>query len=118
MIIWSQLCSSSYYNIDILWINGPLSNNCDAYIFRIIRSADKVFKDAAMFDRTEDEERSFVMYMKYFNILKQVKSKPDYKKQKVWHMQILIRNSVYIHGCRILSWTVQLLLNISLMSHT
>ncbi|XP_012937309.1 ubiquitin carboxyl-terminal hydrolase 8 [Aplysia californica] len=56
----------------------PLGNNVNI----IIRSAAKVFKDAESFDGQNDEERSFVMYIKYFNILKQVKSKPDYKKQK------------------------------------
>lgn len=49
----------------------------------IIKSKNKVFQDAEAYDLQGDEEKAFVFYMKYFNLLRLVKSKPDYKKQKV-----------------------------------
>ncbi|XP_059143552.1 ubiquitin carboxyl-terminal hydrolase 8-like [Physella acuta] len=48
----------------------------------IIKSNNKVFQDAEAYDLQGDEERAFVFYIKYFNLLRLVKSKPEYKKQK------------------------------------
>ena len=52
---------------------------------RIVKSSKKVFQDAELYDSKGDEERSFVLYLKYFNIVQQIKQKADYKKQMVSH---------------------------------
>lgn len=51
--------------------------------FSLVKSAEKVFKEAEKFDAKGDEESAFIMYMKYFNIVKVVRSSADYKKNKV-----------------------------------
>ena len=43
-----------------------------------------MFREAENLDSQGDEERAFIMYMRYFNIIKQVKTSPDYKKNKVF----------------------------------
>ncbi|XP_059172661.1 ubiquitin carboxyl-terminal hydrolase 8-like [Physella acuta] len=48
----------------------------------IIKSNKKVFEDAEAYDLQGDEERAFIFYIKYFNMLRLIKSKPEYKKQK------------------------------------
>nr|KAG5693667.1 hypothetical protein BaRGS_017397 [Batillaria attramentaria] len=48
----------------------------------LVKSADKMFHEAEKCFKAEDEERAFVMYMKYFNVVKQVKINADYKKNK------------------------------------
>ena len=42
-----------------------------------------MFGEAKAADAAEDEERAFIMYMRFFNIVTQIKAHQDYKKQKV-----------------------------------
>ena len=48
-----------------------------------MKSADKMFMEAERLDQQGDEEKAFIMYMRYFNIVKQVKTNADYRKNKV-----------------------------------
>jgi len=48
---------------------------------RLVKSAEKTFKEAERSDDLGDEERAYILFMKYFNVLTIVKTKADYKKQ-------------------------------------
>ncbi|XP_048242717.1 ubiquitin carboxyl-terminal hydrolase 8-like [Haliotis rufescens] len=48
----------------------------------IIKSADKTFREAVHQDELSDEERAFVLYMRYFNVIQIAKKKAEYIKQK------------------------------------
>ncbi|ESO95142.1 hypothetical protein LOTGIDRAFT_215305 [Lottia gigantea] len=63
----------------------------------IIKSADKLYKEASKHDDLADEERSYVLFMKYFNVISQAKRKPDYKKQKEYY-DSLIGNRNQLHA--------------------
>ena len=53
-------------------------------VHSLVKSADTMFREAENLDSQGDEERAFIMYMRYFNIVQQVKASPDYKKNKVF----------------------------------
>ncbi|CAL1537539.1 unnamed protein product [Lymnaea stagnalis] len=61
----------------------------DSPVSIIVRSSNKVFQDAETFDSQGDEEKAFVLYLKYFNIIKQIKTKAEYKKQKEYFDKLL-----------------------------
>ncbi|GFR96126.1 ubiquitin carboxyl-terminal hydrolase 8 [Elysia marginata] len=63
----------------------PLGNNVNV----IVRSSKKVFQEAEFNDAKGDEERSYVLYLKYFNIITQIKQKAEYKKQKAFFDDII-----------------------------
>ena len=44
-----------------------------------------MLKEADAADLLGDEERAYVLYMKYFNVIQLIKKAADYKKQKVWY---------------------------------
>ena len=49
----------------------------------MVKTADKMLKEAEQGDMLGDEERAYVLYMKYFNVVTFLKKSADYKKQKV-----------------------------------
>ena len=54
------------------------------YVYSLVKSVDTTFREAEKFDSQGDEERAFIMYMRYFNIVKHIKANADYKKNKVF----------------------------------
>ena len=50
---------------------------------RFIKSADKLYKNAEESELLGDEEKAYVMYMKYFNIISAIKNTVEYKKNHV-----------------------------------
>lgn len=65
---------------DILW---------DSWIFfRLINSAQKIHKEAELNESLGDDERAYILYMKYFNVVTLARKLPDYKKQKVVGRQL------------------------------
>ncbi|XP_067653000.1 ubiquitin carboxyl-terminal hydrolase 8-like [Haliotis asinina] len=48
----------------------------------IIKSADKTFREAVHQDELSDEERAYVLYMRYFNVIQMARKKSEYIKQK------------------------------------
>ncbi|KAL8615253.1 hypothetical protein ACOMHN_050294 [Nucella lapillus] len=55
----------------------------------LVKSADTMFREAEKHDLQGDEEKAFIMYMRYFNIVKQVKTNSDYKKNKQYYDGLL-----------------------------
>ncbi len=51
--------------------------------FRFVKSADKVFKRAEQENLLGDEERAYVFYMKFFNLVSAIKKTAEYKKNEV-----------------------------------
>lgn len=76
---------------DILW---------DSWIFfRLINSAQKIHKEAELNESLGDDEKAYILYMKYFNVVTLARKLPDYKKQKV------VDNSGH-HLCNMIPWKV------------
>jgi len=49
----------------------------------LVKTADKILKEAEHCELLHDEEKAYVMFMKYFNVVTCIKKTPDYKKDKV-----------------------------------
>ena len=56
---------------------------------RLVKTADKMLKEADHSDVLMDEERAYVLFMKYFNVVTFLKKTADYKKQKVYYDDLL-----------------------------
>jgi hypothetical protein len=52
-------------------------------IFRLIKSAEKIHKEAELHESLGDEEKAYIMCMKYFNVVTLIRKSAEYKKQKV-----------------------------------
>ena len=59
------------------------------YISRLVKTADKMLKEAEHSDKLMDEERAYVLFMKYFNVVTFLKKSADYKKQKAYFDDLL-----------------------------
>ena len=55
----------------------------------LVKTADKMLKEAEQGDLLGDEERAYVLYMKYFNVVTFLKKSADYKKQKQYYDSLL-----------------------------
>ena len=55
----------------------------------LVKTADKMLKEAEQGDMLGDEERAYVLYMKYFNVVTFLKKSADYKKQKQYYDSLL-----------------------------
>jgi len=53
-------------------------------VFRYVKSAQSLFTYAEEAYCSKDEERAYVLYMRYFNIIQLVKKSAEYKKNKVF----------------------------------
>lgn len=67
--------------------------------FRLINSAQKIHKEAELNESLGDDEKAYILYMKYFNVVTLARKLPDYKKQKV------VDNSGH-HLCNMIPWKV------------
>ena len=62
-----------------------------------MKTADKMLKEAEHSEMLMDEERAYVLFMKYFNVVSYIKKTADYKKQKVgWFSLSLSAKSVIV----------------------
>lgn len=59
-----------------------------------VQSACKVFKAAEESRLDRDEERAYVLYMKYLTIYDLIKKRPDFKQQQDYFMTMLGANSI------------------------
>ncbi|XP_052267867.1 ubiquitin carboxyl-terminal hydrolase 8-like [Dreissena polymorpha] len=55
----------------------------------LVKTADKILKEAEHSDLMEDEERAYVLFMKYFNLVTFLKKTADYKKEKTYYYNLL-----------------------------
>uniref|UniRef100_A0A8D3CSG9 Ubiquitin carboxyl-terminal hydrolase 8 n=1 Tax=Scophthalmus maximus TaxID=52904 RepID=A0A8D3CSG9_SCOMX len=58
-----------------------------------VQSACKIFKAAEEFRLDRDEEKAYVLYMKYLTVYEIIKKRPDFKEQPDYFMTILGPNS-------------------------
>lgn len=58
-----------------------------------VQSACKIFKLAEEYRLDRDEERAYVMYMKYLTVYDIIKKRPDFKQQPEYYMTMLGPNS-------------------------
>lgn len=58
--------------------------------FRLINSAQKIHKEAELNESLGDDEKAYILYMKYFNVVTLARKLPDYKKQKVVDNLVII----------------------------
>ena len=52
--------------------------------FSYVKSAQSLFTSAEESYGNKDEERAYVLYMRYFNVIQHVKKSAEYKKNKVF----------------------------------
>lgn len=50
---------------------------------RCVKSAQPLFANAEEAYHNRDEERAYILYMRYFNVIQNVKKSAEYKKNKV-----------------------------------
>ncbi|XP_043219713.1 ubiquitin carboxyl-terminal hydrolase 8-like [Amphibalanus amphitrite] len=74
------LDSFIYRKLDL--VKGAPARTCCA-------TADTVYKSAAEALRAGDEERAFVLFMRYMEIHNQIRSKPEYKKDEKYYNSLL-----------------------------
>ncbi|XP_064595874.1 ubiquitin carboxyl-terminal hydrolase 8-like [Liolophura sinensis] len=58
-----------------------------------IKTAEKLITDANRCCSLGDEEKAYVLYMRYFNIISLIKKSPDYKKQKDYYDSLIGRKN-------------------------
>ncbi|XP_034732113.1 ubiquitin carboxyl-terminal hydrolase 8 isoform X1 [Etheostoma cragini] len=58
-----------------------------------VQSAGKIFKAAEECRLERDEEKAYVLYMKYLTVYDIIKKRPDFKQQPEYHMTMLGQNS-------------------------
>lgn len=56
---------------------------------RLTNAAQKVLKEAQAVDKSKDEEKAYVMYMRYFSIVSTIQRDPDYRKNKKYYDGLL-----------------------------
>ncbi len=59
------------------------------FFCRFLTTAEKVFKEAALADSLQDEERAYCLYMRYFNIITAIKKTDEFKKNEVVRYEYL-----------------------------
>ncbi|KAK3095889.1 hypothetical protein FSP39_020374, partial [Pinctada imbricata] len=55
----------------------------------LLKTAEKMLKEADVAHSLTDEERAYILYMKYFNVVQLIKKTADYKKQKDYFDSLL-----------------------------
>lgn len=55
----------------------------------LINSAQKIHKEAELNESLGDDERAYILYMKYFNVVTLARKLPDYKKQKDYYDSLI-----------------------------
>ena len=61
---------------------------------QLVKSAQTIFNQAGKEQENGDEERAYVLYMKYFQIYKNIKSSKDYAKDKTYFDSMISSKSV------------------------
>jgi len=51
--------------------------------FSYVNTAQRLFTNAETAYRDKDEEKAYVLYMRYFNVIQYVKKSAEYRKSKV-----------------------------------
>ncbi|XP_052786625.1 ubiquitin carboxyl-terminal hydrolase 8-like [Mya arenaria] len=55
----------------------------------LVKTADKMLKEAEHSELMQDEERAYVLFMKYFNVVTYLKKTSDYRKEKTYYDNLL-----------------------------
>lgn len=55
------------------------------FCFSYVQSACKMFKAAEECRLDKDEEKAYVLYMRYLTVYDVIKKRPDFKQQQVQH---------------------------------
>nr|XP_034319481.1 kinesin-like protein KIN-7M, chloroplastic isoform X1 [Crassostrea gigas]XP_034319483.1 kinesin-like protein KIN-7M, chloroplastic isoform X1 [Crassostrea gigas]XP_034319484.1 kinesin-like protein KIN-7M, chloroplastic isoform X1 [Crassostrea gigas]XP_034319485.1 kinesin-like protein KIN-7M, chloroplastic isoform X1 [Crassostrea gigas]XP_034319486.1 kinesin-like protein KIN-7M, chloroplastic isoform X1 [Crassostrea gigas]XP_034319488.1 kinesin-like protein KIN-7M, chloroplastic isoform X1 [ len=61
----------------------------------LINSAKSIHKQAELNESLGDDEKAYILYMKYFNVVTLARKLPDYKKQKDYY-DSLIRQKIFL----------------------
>jgi len=57
---------------------------------RYVKTAQRLFTNAEEAYCSKDEERAYVLYMRYFNVIQCVKKSAEYKKNKVFGLMLYV----------------------------
>jgi len=64
-----------------------------------VKSTQPLFASAEEAYRNKDEEKAYILYMRYFNVIQSVKKSAEYKKNKVFWHSICRASIVCLHCC-------------------
>lgn len=67
--------------------------------YSFVQSACKIFKAAEECRLDRDEEKAYVLYMKYLTVYDLIKKRTDFKQQQVWHLFFQQKDCCRIRGC-------------------
>lgn len=63
-----------------------------------VQSALKIFKTAEECRLDRDEERAYVLYMKYVTVYNLIKKRPDFKQQQVPFISAFLFAKLFLHS--------------------
>lgn len=67
-------------------------------ILSYVQSALKIFKTAEESRLDRDEERAYVLYMKYVTVYNLIKKRPDFKQQQVPFTSMFLFAKLFLHS--------------------
>ena len=67
-------------------------------ILSYVQSALKIFKTAEGSRLDRDEERAYVLYMKYVTVYNLIKKRPDFKQQQVPFISMFLFAKLFSHS--------------------
>ncbi|KAK7074498.1 Ubiquitin carboxyl-terminal hydrolase 8, partial [Halocaridina rubra] len=70
-------------------LNDQVKDVPKAQVKLLVKTAHKVLQEAQNVDKRKDEERAYVLYMRYFSIIKTIQNEADYKKNKKYYDGLL-----------------------------
>lgn len=71
---------------------------CFFLILSYVQSAVKIFKTAEESRTDRDEERAYVLYMKYVTVYNLIKKRPDFKEQQVPFIYAFLFAKLFLHN--------------------
>lgn len=72
-------------------------------ILSYVQSAQKIFKTAEESRLDRDEERAYVLYMKFVTVYNLIKNRPDFKQQQVPFVSAFLFAKLFLHNGLIFS---------------
>ncbi|XP_042877801.1 ubiquitin carboxyl-terminal hydrolase 8-like [Penaeus japonicus] len=70
-------------------LNDRVKDIPDAAPKLLVKSAQKILTEAQLVDRSRDEEKAYILFMRYFSIVKAIQKHQDYKNSKRYYDGLL-----------------------------
>ncbi|XP_076045336.1 ubiquitin specific protease 8 isoform X2 [Oratosquilla oratoria] len=70
-------------------LNESIDKNISAHPRLLVKSAEKILKEAQLQDKLGDEEKAYILYMRYFSTISAVQRHREYKLEKKFYDSML-----------------------------